>query len=246
MTKKYGGVYPPLIDRFLTEEQKKGRDLKAVKTKLHQVYGAYTQDNAHKKAAALVENPSVETANALLSLHASTKERLSHYMEFYDFIFRHTGDVESVLDVGCGYNPFSVPLMPNTKLAAYYAYDIDTRVAELINSYFAGLGLPQGAGCADLAVYTPQETADLGLMLKLMPVLEAQVPGSGFFLAKNLNVRYLVITYPTKSLGGRQKGMASNYDTAFQTAYGEGKLGKFTLMSQTIIGNELIYIMEAL
>ena len=254
--KKYSAVYPPLVERLQAEaatKQKKSPDIvKAVKTRLHQLYGAYTQDNAHKKTASIIsaleaESESIiqeSTVNTLLSLHASTKERLPHYASFYDFIYSNTGPVKSILDIGCGYNPFSIPLIPATGLETYYAYDIDVKVAGLLNRYFACLNLPQEAKCADLATSTPKEHADLALMCKLIPVLEAQIPGSGFKLARELNARYLLITYPLKSLGGREKGMTKHYTTAFETALAEGELGKFSLIAQQQIGHEMLHILE--
>jgi len=299
MTKKYAAVYQPLVERLQAETEKsnkKGQEsAKAVKTKLHQLYGAYTQDNAHKKADAIIRrmeesthqtdnrNTAIldsvshyksveergdeairqdsslsnasgllryarndEAAASLLSLHASTKERLPHYAQFYDFILSHIGPVESILDIGCGYNPFSIPLMPEAvNLKAYHAYDIDTRAAGLINRFFACLSLPPLAQCADLAVHIPHIQADLALMCKLIPVLEAQVPGSGFKLARELNTRHLLITYPLKSLGGREKGMAKHYTAAFEKAIAEGELGKFALAGQSRVGDEMLYLLTA-
>ncbi|MCL2527727.1 MAG: hypothetical protein FWE42_04830 [Defluviitaleaceae bacterium] len=298
MTKKYNQVYQPLIERFLEEEsRKKSPDsIKAVKTKLHQVYGAYTQDNAHKKAGRILDelrrdfldgavdkgvlccgrqiaaptkpgisgvgaatcrpqtcickqpldcqNIKGSTAKTLLSLHASTKERLPHYPEFYDFILQHTGPVETILDIGCGYNPFAIPLIPDIKLKAYHAYDIDIKVADLLNRFFEILGLPPLAGCADLAVTTPTEEADIGLMCKLLPVLEAQVPGRGFELVRGLNTNFLLITYPLKSLGGREKGMGQHYADAFNQALSAGELGKYALVGHKHVGSELLYLLQ--
>jgi len=275
MTKKYAAVHPPLITRLQAEAEKSHKKspdaIKAVKTKLHMLYGAYTQNNAHKKAAAIIsaleESIQVKKANALegvacslatellesygcvaktlLSLHASTSERLPHYTEFYDFMLKHTGPVGSVLDVGCGYNPFSIPLIPGDIPQAYYAYDIDTKVAELLNRFFKQFGLPQQAKCADLASFIPQEQADIGLLCKLLPVLEAQITGSGFALASGLNVCHLLITYPLKSLGGREKGMAKHYTESFEAALAEGKLGKFSPVAKDIIGDEMLFLLVA-
>jgi len=265
MTKKYAAVYQPLVERLQMETEgghKKSSDrAKAVKTKLHQLYGAYTQDNAHKKAATIINvleesckpaesgnhgimAPFTDAATSLLSLHASTKERLPHYAEFYNFILSHNGPVETVLDIGCGYNPFSIPFMQVDGLKAYHAYDIDMRVADLLNRFFMCMSLPPLATCADLAVHIPREQGDIALMCKLVPVLEAQAPGSGFRLARELNTKYLLITYPLKSLGGREKGMARHYATAFEKAMADGELGKFLLVGQRIIGAEILYLLS--
>ena len=290
MTKKYAAVYQPLVERIQAESEKghkKGpSSAKATKTKLHQLYGAYTQDNAHKKAAAIISaleescahiiragDDKAGAAVSLLSLHASTKERLPHYARFYNFILSHTGPVESILDIGCGYNPFSVPRLLDALasaaevacldtgepaqagrmavspclfgLKAYHAYDIDTRVADLINRFLVCMSLPPLAQCADLAVHIPTQQADLALMCKLIPVLEAQAPGSGYRLARELNVRHLLITYPLKSLGGREKGMTKHYAARFEQAMESGELGKFELTAQCRTGTEMLYLLEA-
>jgi len=186
-------------------------------------------------------------AREILNLHASTKERLPFYEHFFDFTSSHATEIKKICDLGCGLNPFAIPLMPaklTKNLVSYRAYDIDLRTKGLLNKFFALLGLPQHADCADLAVETPTENADLTFMLKLVPVLEAQSPGRGFALANALNTRFLVISYPLKSLGGREKGMEKNYSAAFENALENKFLNNFTLIEKKIVGCELIFILK--
>ena len=243
MSAKYSMLYPPLVARIYEEEKLKNPKNyeKAAKTRLHQMFGAYVQGNAHKKAAALLERGDTD---ALLSLHASTKERLPHYTGFFAFIAAHAPGIQTIMDLGCGLNPFSLPYLPWPGLNAYYAYDIDTRTRDLLNQFFASQNLPQTAACADLAVETPADKADLALLCKLVPVLEMQQTGRGFELARQLDANFLAITYPTKSLGGREKGMSKNYAAQFENAYAGGALDGFTLLANATIGNELVYILQ--
>jgi len=261
---KYSMIHPPLVARVYEEEKQKGaKDCeKATKTRLHQMFGAYVQGNAHKKVAAILSNMGngeaecfarhcekgfSPTKQSILSLHASTKERLPHYDAFYTFLTTHVPNIQTIIDLGCGFNPFSLPYLPaqtRENLKTYHAYDIDTRTRDLLNRFFALQNLPQAAACADLTVETPTDTADLALLCKLVPVLEMQRPGRGFELARQLNTKFLAITYPTKSLGGREKGMGKNYATQFETAYTNGALGDFTLIANAQIGNELIYALK--
>lgn len=246
MSAKYDMLYPPLIERILAEEFGKKDPKKAAKTRLHQMFGAYLCGNAHKKAARLLKD-----APTLLSLHASTKERLPHFENFYEFIATQvcvSGGVKIISDLGCGFNPFALPLMPavlTENLAEYHAWDIDIRTRDLLNVYFAEMLLPQSAKCADLAVETPCEASDVTFMLKLIPVLEAQIAGRGFALANAQNTQFLVVTYPTKSLGGREKGMEKNYAAAFENAYASGGLSNFRLIANEKIGNELVYVLRS-
>ena len=247
---KYNMLYPPLVERIIAEESRKGRKNyeKAVKTRLHQMFGAYVQGNAHKKASALLQEleagrDAKEIATAIMALHASTKERLPHLEAFCEFVTRHTGAVETIVDLGCGFNPFSIPYWAGYKLKAYHAYDIDTRTKDQLNRFFAYLNLPPTADCADLAVESPTPKVDLAFMCKLVPVLESQVQGRGFALAKQQNAKFLVITYPLKSLGGREKGMSKNYTAQFEKAQTEGALGEYIPVECKAIGNELVYVL---
>jgi len=280
---KYNMLHQPLIERIVAEESGKKNPLKAAKTKLHQLYGAYSQSNAHKKAAQAMElltpqqsfalqnfatplgkgvTPPSQTNNliggviqspdasdwcrCILGLHMSTKERLPYLAEFYKFIAKYTGTAKTILDLGCGFNPFSIPFMPDElkNLETYHAYDIDLRTMELLNNFFALMGLPQGAKCADLIAEIPAEEVDIALMLKILPVLEAQSPGCGFCLANNVLAKYLVISYPLQSLGGREKGMAKNYADTFKNAVESGKLSAFNLIATENLPRELVYVLK--
>jgi len=238
-SKKYSILHPPLVARIYEEEKTE----KAAKTRLHQMFGAYVQGNTHKKAEALINSDAIDQ---VLRLHASTKERLPHYPRFCEFILSHIEwpqTIMSIMDLGCGFNPFAISHW-GLSLDTYFAYDIDTRTRDLLNQFFLSKNLPQAAACMDLVVETPTEEADLALMCKLVPVVEAQLKGRGFQLANALNAKYLAITYPLQSLGGKNKGMGKNYDQQFKTALAGGELSNFTLVAQEEIGNELVYVMK--
>jgi 16S rRNA (guanine(1405)-N(7))-methyltransferase len=248
---KYNMLYPPLVERVYEEEKRKGAKNfeKAVKTRLHQMFGAYVQGNAHKKTLLLLQELEngkdvKETSAAIMALHASTKERLPHIENFCQFITAHTGQVESILDLGCGFNPFSIPFWNLRNLKVCYAYDIDTRTKDLLNRFFSFINLPPLGKCADLVTETPAENVDLTLMCKLVPVLESQIAGRGFELARLQNTKFLVITYPLKSLCGKEKGMGKNYASQFEKALAGNALGDYMPVEFKEIGNELVYVLE--
>ena len=256
--KKYETLHPPLLMRITAEERAKHGENpkadKAAKTRLHQLHGAYNSPNTYKKASALLdawekEKPCDANTAELLRLHASTRERLPFYPQFYQFILEHVSSPASVIDLGCGFNPFSLSFLLKERPSVYHALDICIRQAALLNRYFALLGLPECATCADLIAQSQQSAsplpaADVAFLFKLIPVLEAQAPGSGFALVRSLDVGSAVITYPTKSLTGKEKGMARNYRAAFESAYHSGALSPFVLQAEATIGNEQIYILK--
>ena len=269
--KKYVGLHLPLIERITREKQREKNPDKAMKTRLHQIYGAYIRPNSNKKAEAII-NQMIEAVRAgpasparnelasavrtspppteisehsikLLELHSSTNERLPFYEDFYGFIFGHIGAVSKVLDLGCGFNPFSIPFFLQ-KPTEYHAIDIDLYTKDLLNVFFEMMHLPRHATCEDLETVTPQVKVDLALMLKLFPVLESNSPGRAYRLANELSTTWLVVSFPTKSLGGKKKGMAENYAAGFQDALSKNALNNFQLQSKTVIGNELIFILK--
>ena len=244
--KKYECLHPPLVSRIESEILHVKNQDKAVKTRLHQIYGAYIYPNTHKKASANIQSlisPTVESCSNILKLHASTRERLPYYKEFYDFIENTTGNIETILDLGCGFNPFSLPFA-SWDIKNYHAIDIDMRTMNVINTFFSNLNLPQNAACADLIIDTPNVHVDLTFMLKLIPVLEACKPNRGYGLANGISTKWLVISFPTKSLGGHKKGMERNYSASFFDAIKNRKLESYDLAAENQIGSELVYVMR--
>lgn len=247
LSKKYAFLYEPLIMRICREEYakyKKDKDrIKAVKNKLHIIYGAFFGDECHKRANAIINSGNIDTAmvTEIMRLHASTNERLNSLDEFYGLISGTIGQVESILDIGCGFNPFSLPYM-QSDIKKYYALDIDYRTVKLLNLYFGLLNMPTLANSIDIITETPRDYADVAFIFKLMPVIEIQSAGRGFQLLKELNVKYIVVTYPVKSLCGKDKGMAVNYAKSFE----QGIDGSFEIIGQGIVGSELVYIVRKL
>jgi len=259
-SKKYSMLYSPLVLRVCEGECKKHpkkEQLKAVKSSLHTIYGAYGFGEIHKKANRLLDSlgswQSEQNKSGLalqkdifervLSLHASTRERMTYLTEFYGFIFEHIGSVESVLDIGCGFNPFTIPWFPVKGLEKYYALDIDKATAELNNRLFGLLGKPLLASCVDIVIETPPTAVEAAFLFKLLPVIERQAKGRCIQLLNEINAKFLVITYPTKSLSGKEKGMQEFYSATFEGMISSATPA-FRLVAKREIGNELVYILS--
>ena len=236
-SKKYSALHEPLVRRICDEEGQKHKGperTKAVKTRLHLIYGAYLKNDMHKKAEQLLDKFDLE---GILRLHASSAERTQIMPELYRFIFDHA-PCARILDIGCGLNPFSLPYMPE-KPSVYHAVDIDARTVLLINRYFVKTGLPPLCECIDVIAKTPRQCADTAFLFKLMPVIENQKPGRGFELLNELKTKYAVVTYPLKSLGGREKGMGRQYASVFEGLAGE----RHKIIGKASFKNELVYIL---
>jgi 16S rRNA (guanine(1405)-N(7))-methyltransferase len=121
-----------------------------------------------------------------------------------------------VLDIACGLNPLAWPWMPYSNNTSYLAYDI---YGDLIQFITAVMELAQIRGRAeqrDVVHEPPTTTADLALILKTLPCLEQIDKTAPARLLEQLQAHYLLVSFPARSLGGRQKGMVEHYESRFR------------------------------
>lgn len=207
---------------------------KATKNQLHQVAGAYLAARPPyekwltelRAAVAAADGAAGDTPARLaacrplcatyLTHHASTRERLPHMEAFYSAIFAALPPARSVIDIACGLNPLALPWLPLAPGAAYYAYDIYTDMVAFLDEWLRLAGIAGAAIASDVASVCPTESADLALVLKFLPVLGQLDRGAALRLLDGLRAPRIVVSFPTRSLGGRAKGMSENYRARFQ------------------------------
>lgn len=197
--------------------------LKAAKRKLHQAFGAYFSEAdarlVMELSAALPVPPRVgpsgrtlrEVCLEILRRHASTAERVPVMESFYQDVFARTGPPRSVLDLACGLHPFALPWMDLSAECRYLAFDIDLRLVEAVNRLLILLQRPPSAQACDLLVTIPEIEADVAFLLKSVPCLEQQEKGSAAAIIRALRCLWVVVSFPARSLGGRDKGMVDHY-----------------------------------
>ena len=122
----------------------------------------------------------------------------------------------------------------------YVALDIDCGLVGVVSEFFRRRGLGGEARCQDVLTAPPREPFDVVLMMKLLPGLDQQCPGSGFDLLHSMEFRHAVVSYPTRSLSGRNVGMASFY------AKGMRKFLDATGWPSTswVMGKELFFVLH--
>lgn len=197
--------------------------VKAVRNKLHQVAGAYLEEEmrypawlAEIKAAAGQGDPALkEACRKVMRFHASTRERLPILDQFYADIFAALPPIHSVLDAACGLNPLALPWMPLAEGARYRAVDIYLDMMDFLNGFFEAVQAHGQAEAADVIESPPQEAVELALLLKAVPCLEQAERSAAERLLGALQADYLLVSFPVHSLGGRSKGMAASYENRF-------------------------------
>ena len=184
--------------------------------KLHQIHGAFLHKTAYRDLERFVV--SLEEGRStngicldILGLHSSTRERIAIMNRCYTEIFASIGTIKSVLDLACGLHPFAMPWMGLKPETGYVSVEMDCRLVEWINRYLIAVGRKPAAVCADVLDFHPDTKQDLAILMKILPTLEQQKKGAGLKLLEQLNARRYLVSFPSRSLGGRRKSMIRGY-----------------------------------
>lgn len=225
---RYRQVSHDLIRHIGRQELTSRRNLKeatkGTKNRLHQIYGAYfTGEPRYERwlgelanAAATGDAGTLRAAClSILQRHASTRERVPILDRFYATILAPLPPVHTVLDIGCGLNPLTIPWMGLPPDTTYRCYDVDAGLIAFLNGFFEVTGIRGQAAVCDVASAPPQQPADLGLALKVVPVLDQIERDAGSVLLRALRVAHLLVSFPAHSLSGRDKGMVQHYEARF-------------------------------
>jgi len=250
-SRKYQAIAPELVEAIAASELSKGRShkdaVKATKNQLHQsaaVYQSGRTDYAQWLADLQTAWPDKAARQPLLrqwmTAHTSTSERLPFLDDFYSRIFALLPPVHSVLDIACGLNPLALPWMPLAPDASYLAVDIFTDQIAFLNDFFHLASVAGRAEARNVLTDCPTDPVDLALILKTIPCLEQMEKNAGSKLLGQIQARHLVVSFPSRSLGGRQKGMESNYATRFT----ELTAGWNATISRLDFANELVFVVE--
>ncbi len=181
-----------------------------------------------------------EAVLPLLNLQSSTKERIPILDDFYKEIFKVTGKPKTIVDLGSGLNPLTFLWMELEKDAKYFAFDIDINQAEFLKSIFKILNINQvKIGLRDILVDEFPKT-DVAFFFKVLPLLEHQQKGSSLNALQKQNSKFLVVSFPTKSISGRQKGMIDFYSKQFQDLIRNQPWQSKKLLFE----NELVFIIK--
>lgn len=226
---KYARVSTDVIRNVGQRELAARRNLKeavkATKNKLHQVGAAYLDAGVDYARWERRLQPAAESGDLgqlrlacgeVMQRHSSTRERLPILEAFYAETLQGLPPLRTVLDVACGLNPLALPWMGLPRGVHYYAYDMYLDMAGFLNRFFEWLGMKGEAVACDVAHAPPTRRADLALLLKALPCLEQLDRSAGARLLDGLRAEHLLVSFPVRSLGGRDKRMTENYEAHFR------------------------------
>jgi 16S rRNA (guanine(1405)-N(7))-methyltransferase len=228
---KYRDISPQLVRNIGTQELSKRRTLKealkATKNKLHQMGGAYLEGADYARwlhdlrACADDKNELQRVCRSIMTHHASTRERLPILDQFYTTLLTDLAPISSLLDLACGFQPLALPWMPLAEPVTYYAYDIYQHMMDFLQEWFALIGIQGHAQMCDILQACPTHAVDVAFVLKTIPCLEQLDKHAGQRLLQAINARYLIVSFPVHSLGGKKKGMVAHYEAQFRALLGD-------------------------
>ncbi|MCJ7694107.1 MAG: hypothetical protein MUO40_01645 [Anaerolineaceae bacterium] len=226
---KYKEIIPSLVERIVKDETLKNKSnseiVKSTRSLLHQIGGAYLNskiDYAKWLDQFRLFPPDMKDANVqhtlkvMMQLHASSKERLPILDTFYKTIFADLPPISSILDLACGLNPLSIPWMLLSDDFTYIACDIYTDMLDFHNSLFKHFNIKGKAYGCDLTKLDSLPQVQMTFILKTLPCLEQLNKQISFSLLQAIRSEYVLVSFPVKSLSGREKGMHNTYSRHFK------------------------------
>ncbi|MBU2523283.1 MAG: hypothetical protein KKE23_03270 [Nanoarchaeota archaeon] len=206
----------PSLKKFLGREKSEGHNkiIKLTREKLHRAYGVFQIEGKVGASRLLEKLSKVKTENELLAIHddllkltLSTKERLPCYKKIYEKIFEITGWPKSIIDLGCGFNPMSFPLMGLGEVD-YYAYDINGDDIKILNEYFKIMGDDLNGKAALINLekvdYKTLPKADVGFLFKVFDVLDRKDHKKSEEIIKSLDCKWIIASFSTQTVSGKK------------------------------------------
>lgn len=235
-SKKYSAIDKKTIENIYISKPHNEESLRA---KLHQIWGAYytTRPNFNKLSKKL-ELGSLNIDD-IVKIHSSSKERVLEYSEILDDIFKIVGDNNTVLDIGAGLNPLF--FLKRSDFKTYLSVDIDKEQQTFLQKVFDNKFLINMNAVVGDALVDSFEYYDVIFLLKVLPVLDQINPLQTDMFLNSIKCKYLVISFPNKSLGGKNKGMINNYKEKYIDRVGNAK---FQMINEKQYQNETVYIFK--
>jgi len=234
--RQYRLVNHSLIEQIISIEIQKGRKEKdtekAVLSKLHQVGKAFFLrkldfqewiKELHQLPTDIYSERTQSFCRRIMKSHHSTDERLPIVADFYREILAEIGEISSLMDLACGFNPLAFPWMPTAPHTYYYGCDIFQDLADFLNVFWDYFGLKGSFSSSNIFDLDFKEPVQVAFILKSLPCLEQVEKDFSLKLLRSIPAAYLLISYPVGSLSGKNKGMRETYTNQFRELMKETK-----------------------
>ena len=250
---KYAVISETLIRDIAEAELKKGKSLKesvkSTRNKIHQVGSAFQETSIpyptwkqelEKLPTLITSNETLAFVTKSLRYHASTAERFPFIASFFMQTLAPIQPIESILDLACGFTPLCIPWMPVSDNISYTGIDIYQDMIDFLDLFFTHFNLNQAFSTGNIIETIPQEKVHVAFLLKTIPCLEQVDKTIGSRLLEKIPAENILVSFPSRSLAGRSKGMAANYEAHFNQLLS----GKNWRVTKSEFPNEIAFLIQ--
>jgi 16S rRNA (guanine(1405)-N(7))-methyltransferase len=194
--------------------------VKMVRRELRDVYGVFfTNPLSPSERQAIQDDPSDENLKDVMKRHLSTRERLPQYPYLYDHMSSWFGSYSSILDIGCGYNPLSIPVFNQDK--SVKIIDISGAELRFLESVLHRRGIRVSSDIIDVSnqenfskmfksgeISDESGSYDVAFCFKLFDSLETKNRGITATLLECLRDQTnkgIVVSFARRTVSGRNK-----------------------------------------
>jgi len=210
---RHSTTYEAWKEKGFDDRASEAKDLvKAIRRSLRDAYGLFfKQPYSDEEKQSLLEQSSIDL-EAVLERHVSTAERLPHYPYLFDHVNNVFGDIEHVLDLGCGYNPLALAQHDMCKQISMvdisgeelsFLSDILDRQGIANTSYIIDLSNPE-----ELSTINDINDIDVALCFKLFDNLETKTKSISETITDLLirkTKKGIIVSFPKRTISGRNK-----------------------------------------
>jgi 16S rRNA (guanine(1405)-N(7))-methyltransferase len=250
---RYTNIDESLVREIILAEALKWKSakevIKSTRNKLHQVGSAFQESTIpyNQWTAEIDYLPTLFSSTQTkafihncLKFHSSTAERLPFIDSFFTQTLAPIQPVESILDLACGFTPLCIPWIPVTNDLKYSGIDIYSDMISFLDSFFTHFSLNHEFVTGNILESISRQKVQVAFLLKTLPCLEQVDKTIGIRLLEGIQSDNILVSFPSRSLGGRSKGMAENYEKHFRQLI-EGHNWKVT---KTEFSNEIAFLIQ--
>ena len=178
--------------------------------KLHKVIADYLLRGRQSRLLRGLDQAVADGSDALrawcrgtLGRHFSTAERLPDLDHLYPAILDLTGPADSIADLACALNPFTVPWLRQASAATYTGYDLNQSYVDLGTGFLSAIDSVATVEHRDVLVRPSDIRADVALLLKTYHCMEDRRAGAALRLVSELATPNVVVSFPIRTMSGR-------------------------------------------
>lgn len=253
-SRKYRDLEIPLatledIINYESQRSNSRKELEAnFRKSLHNIIAPYLEEINYPAETAAVQqlHAQVPSSEALrtwcrerMRCHASSRERLPYLDAFYQQVFDVTGIPNSILDLACALDPLGLPWMTLPTTTSFFAYDIHQPRLDFLQAFFQLFYPNAHAIHQDILTNIPDQKADCAFFFKEAHRLEKRRPGSNRELFAGLDVKWLVVSLPSRDLKGHHS--LETYHSALIHKAIQGQPWELTTKT---VGDELLFFIQ--